>query len=101
MEIRTHFATKVESKALETRLLWAIFSGAGAAPFGVRDGGMTFTYDGTPALEAGTYEFDLTVGVKTADDKTFLVSLENVALGDHTAKTPGDGRSWQHTRRRS
>ncbi len=29
---------------------------------------------------------DMTDSVKTTDDQTFLVSLENVALGDHTAK---------------
>ena len=29
-EIRTHFATKADLKALETRLLWAIFSVGGA-----------------------------------------------------------------------
>ena len=28
--IRTHFATKADLKALETRLLWAIFSVGGA-----------------------------------------------------------------------
>ena len=36
------------------------------------------------------FEFDgvdMTDGVKTTDDQTFLVTLENVALGDHTAKT--------------
>ena len=29
---------------------------------------------------------DMTDSVKTTDDQTFLVTLENVALGDHTAK---------------
>ena len=29
-EIRTHFATKADLKALEARLLWAIFSVGGA-----------------------------------------------------------------------
>ena len=29
-EIRAHFATKADLKALETRLLWAIFSVGGA-----------------------------------------------------------------------
>lgn len=29
-EIKTHFATKADLKALETRLLWAIFSVGGA-----------------------------------------------------------------------
>ncbi|MCY3542889.1 MAG: hypothetical protein OXH22_02430 [Chloroflexi bacterium] len=29
-EIQTHFATKADLKALETRLLWAIFSVGGA-----------------------------------------------------------------------
>ena len=29
-EIRTHFATKADLRALETRLLWAIFSVGGA-----------------------------------------------------------------------
>ena len=38
-----------------------IISGDDAAPFEVRDSDMTLTYDGSPALEVGTYELDLTV----------------------------------------
>ena len=45
----------------ETEYLDGIVSGSDAAPFDVRDSDMTLTYDGSPALAVGAYEFDLTV----------------------------------------
>ena len=44
---------------------------------------------------------DLTDSVKTTDNQTFLVSLESISLGDHTATVQADGPGWKRLRGRS
>ena len=81
----------------ETEYLDGIVSGTDAAPFDVRDSDMTLTYDGTPDLEVGTYEFDLTVsGDAGLANRTIIgkvkvtVTASNEAPGVPAAFTPDD-----------
>ncbi len=54
-------ATPPEDNSVPAEYLDGIVTGADSAPFAVRDSDMTLVFDGSPALEVKTYEFDLTV----------------------------------------
>ena len=75
----------------ETEYLDGIVSGTDAGPFDVRDSDMTLTYDGTPDLEVGAYEFDLTVsGDAGLANRTIIGKVKVTVTASNEAPTaPG------------